>query len=74
MNLRLDDDSLDKIYNNFELIKKKIALSDFTYESEGKEYLKTKVSNETCFKDNIIPHENTKYNCRVLLKNTICLL
>ena len=52
MNFILDDDSLDKICDIFEHIEKKIEidLSDFTYESKGKEYLKTTVSNEVCFK------------------------
>ena len=54
--------------------KIEISLNDFTYESRGEEYLKTTVSNETCFrknqdnKANIIPNENTKYTCRVLLQ------
>ena len=76
MNFKLDDDSLDKIINVFEYIKKKrkIDLHTFTYESKGERYLKTKVSDETCFrkdkdnKINTIPNENTKYNCRVLLQ------
>ena len=58
------------------ILKKKIKidLSDFKYESKAEEYLKTKVSNKTCFrkdkdkKTNTIPNENTKYDCRVLLK------
>ena len=70
MNFKLDDDSSDKIYDIFEYIeeKLKIDLNNFTYESKGKEYLTTIVSNETCFikdKDkeiNTIPNENTKYN------------
>ena len=55
-------------------MKKKIGFSDFTYESKGEEYLKTRVSNETCFRKdkeketNKIPNEKTKYNCRVLLQ------
>ena len=54
--------------------KIKIDLNNFTYESKDEEYLKTKVSDETCFrknkddKTNIIPNENTRYNCRVLLQ------
>ena len=75
MNFKLDDDSLDKIYDIFEYTEKKnIDLNNFTYESKGEEYLKTKVSDEICFrknkddKTNIIPNENTKYNCRVLLQ------
>ena len=56
------------------ILKKKIGFSDFTYESKGEEYLKTRVSNETCFRKdkeketNKIPNEKTKYNCRVLLQ------
>ena len=76
MNFRLNDDSLDKVYNIFEDIEEKLGidLNDFVYESRGEEYLKTTVSDETCFrknknnKTNIIPKENTKYNCRVLLQ------
>ena len=26
------------------------------------------MSNETCFKNDIVPNKNTKYDCRVLLK------
>ena len=70
---RLDDDSLDKVFDIFVHIEEKlgIALNDFTYENKGEEHLKTIVSDETCFrenKDNIIPSENTKYTCRVLLQ------
>ena len=82
MNLRLHDDSLDKIYDIFDYIEKKILkidLNNFTYESKDEEYLKTKVSDETCFrkdkdnKTNIIPNKNTKYNCKVLLQaQSVC--
>ena len=44
MNLKLDDDSLDKAYDIFGHTEKKIRidLNDFTYESNrGEEYLKT---------------------------------
>ena len=76
MNFKLDDDSLDRIYDIFEYIEKKlkIDLNNFTYESKDEEYLKTKVSDKTCFrknkddKTNIIRNENTRYNCRVLLQ------
>ena len=61
------------------ILKKKINLNNFTYESKGEEYLKTKVSDETCFrkdkdnKTNIIPNENTMYNCGVLLQiQSVC--
>ena len=46
----------------------------YIYESKDGEYLKTIVSDETCNiknkdnKTNIIPNENTKYTCRVLLQ------
>ena len=51
MNFKLDDDSLDNIYDIIWHIeeKLKIDLSDFTYVSKGEEYLKTKVSCETYF-------------------------
>ena len=76
INFKLDDDSLDKIIDIFEYIdeKLKIDLNNFTYERKGEEYLKTKVSDKTCFrkskgnKTNIVANENTKYNCRVLLQ------
>ena len=75
-NFKLDDDSLEKIYDIFEYIERelKIDLNSFSYESKGEEYLKTKVSDKTCFKKdkdnktNTIPNENTKYNYRVLLQ------
>ena len=64
---KLDDDSLDKMYDIFEYIEEKLKmdLNNFTYASKDEEYLKTKVSDETCFgknkdsKSNIIPNENT---------------
>ena len=76
MNFRLNDDSLDKVYDIFEHIEEKleIGLNNFVYESRGEEYLKTIVSDEKCFrknkdnKTNIIPNKNIKYNCRVLLQ------
>ena len=36
--------------------------------TKGEQYLKTIVSNKTFFKDNIIPNENTKYDCIVALQ------
>ena len=36
--------------------------------TKGEQYLKTIVSNKTFFKDNIIPNENTKYDCIVVLQ------
>ena len=77
INFKLDDDSFEKICDIFEYIEKKleIDLSNFLYEDRrGEEYLKTKVSDGKYFrknkdnKTNIIPNENTKYNCRVLLQ------
>ena len=52
MNFKLDDDSLIKVYNIFGYTEHKleIDLNDFAYESRGKEYLKTIVSDKTCFK------------------------
>ena len=45
MNFKFDDNSLDKIIDLFEQIEErlKIDLSNFTYESKGEEYLKTKM-------------------------------
>ena len=73
MNFKLDDSSLNKIYDIFEHTEEKLEIdfSDFAYESKGEEYLKTKVSTETRFKngkDNIIPNETTKYDSKVLLQ------
>ena len=77
MNFRLSDgdDLLDKFYDIFEHIEEKSGidgLSNFKYESiRGKEYLKTSVSDEMCFREgkhNLIPDKNTKYICRVLLQ------
>ena len=74
MNFKLDDDSIDKIIDIFDCIEKrtKTDLDNYFYEDKrGEEYLKTILSNETCFridKDkeiNTIPNENIKYNCRV---------
>ena len=77
MNFKLDDDSLDKIYDIFDCIERKLTidLNNFTCESKGEEYLKIKVvSGETSFgkdknvKTNTTPSKNTKYNCRLLLQ------
>ena len=48
MNIRLDGVSLDI----FQHIEEKLGIdfNNFTYESKGEEYLKTVVSDETCFK------------------------
>ena len=69
------DDLFDKIYDIFGYTEEKLGvdLNHFTYESKDEEYLKTIVSDETCFKKNnktnTIPNENTKYKCRVLLQH-----
>ena len=68
-----DDDLLTKVCNIFEHIEEKlnIALSSFKYESKDEQYLKTKVNDETCFregKDISTPGEDIKYTCRVLLQ------
>ena len=55
MNFKLDDNSLDKIYDIFRHTEEKFGIdhNNFTYESKGEEYLKTIVSDETYFiKDN----------------------
>ena len=56
MNFKLDDDSFDKIIDIFKHIEEKsgIDLNHFTNESKGKEYFKTIVSDEACFKKIII--------------------
>ena len=74
MNFKSDDNSLDQIYDIFEHIEKELGidLNNFTYKSKCEEYLKTTVSDATCFiknsRTNIIPNESTKFNCRVLLQ------
>ena len=72
MNFKLDhDDSSVKIYDIFEHIGRKLEIdleSCFYENKRAEEYIKTIVSNKTCFKDNTILNENTKYNCRVLLQ------
>ena len=53
MNFKLDDDSIDKIIGIFDCIEKKlkIDLDNYLHEDiRGKQYLKTIVSNETCFR------------------------
>ena len=77
MNFNLDDNSLEKIIDIFVHIGKilNIALDNYMYEDKkGITYLKTKVSDETCFRKdknkttNTVPNKKTKYNCRVLLQ------
>ena len=53
MDLRLNNDSLDNVYNIFEQIEEKLGidLNNFTNKSnKGEKYLKTIVSDGTCFK------------------------
>ena len=62
-----------KFYDIFEHIEKKLYIDFgiYTCESKGENYLKTSVSNETCFREgkNIFtPNKNAKYTCRVLLQ------
>ena len=72
MNFNLNgDDSLDKIYDIFEHTEEKLGIdieSCFYQDKRGEKYLKTIVSNGTFFINNIIPKENTKYDCRVILR------
>ena len=80
MNFKLDDNSLGKITDIFDNIGKilNIDLYHYSYdENNGITYLKTKVSDEKCFRTdkdkatNTISNEKTKYNCisiRVLLQ------
>ena len=74
IDFKLDDDSLFKACDIFEHIaeKKDIAFNGITYESKGKEYIKTKVNDETCFrvdsKSIATPKENIKYTCIALLQ------
>ena len=61
MNFKINDELSDKIYqslsNIFEHIEKKlnIALNGFAFEKKGENYFKIKVTDETCFKENIKP-------------------
>ena len=74
MSFKIDDDLLFKSYHIFEHFaeEKDIAFDGVIYESKGEEYLKTKVNDETCFREDgkfiVNPKENTKYTCRVLLQ------
>ena len=69
MNFKLDDDKFDNI-------GKILNINIYHYshdDNNGITYMKTKVSDETCFRtskdktSNTIPNERAKYNCRVLL-------
>ena len=62
MNFKINNDehsdkSYQKLENMFEHIEEKlsIALNDFTFEKVGGSYFKTKVNDETCFKEKIKP-------------------
>ena len=77
MNFNLDDNSFEKIIDIFDRIGEilSIDLDNYSYDANKRiTYLKTKVSDETCFKkdkdktSNTIPNEKTKYNYRVLLQ------
>ena len=74
MNFKLDDDSVDKIYDIFEHIEEKLGidLNNCMYERKGEVYLKTIVSDKTLFekdsKTNIIPNEKTKCKCNAILQ------
>ena len=66
-----DYDLLCKIDSIFEHIEEKSRIdleNHFYADNRGAEYLKTILSNEAIFKDDIIPNENTKYDCRVILR------
>ena len=62
MNFKINDELSDKICkrleNIFEYIEEKlsITLKDFTFEKNGESYFKIKVTDETCFKENIKPN------------------
>ena len=62
MNFKINDELRDKICkrleNIFEHIEEKlsITLNDFTFEKNGGSYFKIKVTDETCFKENIKPN------------------
>ena len=72
MNFKLDNHSLEKVIDIFDHIVKILNIDLDHYscdDNNGITYLKTKVSDETCFrkdknKTNTIPNEKTKYNCR----------
>ena len=77
MNFKLDDNSLEKVIDIFDHIGKILNINLYHYsydDNKGIAYLKTKVSDEACFRkeidktNNTIPNEKTKYNCRVSLQ------
>ena len=43
------------VYNDDKRMKLDITLNDFTFEKKGENYFKIKVTDETCFKENINP-------------------
>ena len=61
MNFKINDELSDKICqrltNILENIEEKlnITLNDFTFEKKGESYFKVKVTDETCFKENVKP-------------------
>ena len=54
-NFSVNYEHYDKLIKILEHIDEKLNINrgDFTFEKKGGEYFKTKVSNETCFKENI---------------------
>ena len=52
MGFKLDDELFDKVNGILNHIEEElnIEFSDFTFAKKGEEYLRTKVTNETCFK------------------------
>ena len=55
MNFSVNYEHYDKLINILEHIDEKLNINsnDFTFDKKGGEYFKTKVYNETCFKENI---------------------
>ena len=77
MSFKLDSNSLGKITDIFDNIGKILNIDLYLYSYDDNNditYLKTKVSDEKCFRTeknkttNTISNEKTKYNCRVLLQ------
>ena len=74
INFKLDGEDYDllcKIDIIFEHIEEKLRIdleNHFYAGNRGVEYLKTILSNETIFKDDVIPNESTKYDYRVILR------
>ena len=74
MSFILDGDSLFKVGDIFTYIAEKINTSfdASIYESKGEDYLKTKINNDTCLKEDgksiVTPKEDVKYTCGALLQ------